>query len=261
MIDKRVQYMIEKLFAIRKTNFAEFPAKIPELDLVEAEEQITHELTLDETYDTEEGLSTFPVPVAFVVSLAITMSVALNVVAAMTVTVAVTVTTTTTVVVVVTVTAVISVAEAARASGYVSAQTDAHCADIFRPDPNFLENEAKWEEAKKEILGEEEPGEAGDEEGEGAAGTGAEGGEGGFGEVVKAPQTTVIQDQTETDKYNLRSTIYLTIMSSVDFEEAAHKLLKIKYKPGQEVCTQRLIYRERETYFFFFPFNLSVCMY
>lgn len=33
---------------------------------------------------------------------------------------------------------------------------------------------------------------------------------------------------------NLRHTIYLTIMSSVDFEEAGHKLLKIKLEPGQE---------------------------
>lgn len=35
---------------------------------------------------------------------------------------------------------------------------------------------------------------------------------------------------------NFRRTINLTIMSSVDFEEAGHKLLKIKLEPGQEVC-------------------------
>lgn len=44
-----------------------------------------------------------------------------------------------------------------------------------------------------------------------------------------------IDDQTETNLINLRRTIYLTIMSSVDFEEAGHKLLKIKLEPGQEV--------------------------
>ncbi|CAM6031597.1 unnamed protein product, partial [Sphagnum compactum] len=43
-----------------------------------------------------------------------------------------------------------------------------------------------------------------------------------------------IQDETETNLVNLRRTIYLTIMSSVDFEEAGHKLLKIKLEPGQE---------------------------
>ena len=33
----------------------------------------------------------------------------------------------------------------------------------------------------------------------------------------------------------LRRTIYLTIKSSLDFEETAHKLLKLNLKPGQEV--------------------------
>jgi len=32
---------------------------------------------------------------------------------------------------------------------------------------------------------------------------------------------------------NLRRTIYLTIMSSLDFEEAGHKLMKIQLAPGQ----------------------------
>ncbi len=43
-----------------------------------------------------------------------------------------------------------------------------------------------------------------------------------------------IQDATETNLVNLRRTIYLTIMSSLDFEEAGHKLLKIQMAPGQE---------------------------
>lgn len=36
-----------------------------------------------------------------------------------------------------------------------------------------------------------------------------------------------IQDQTQTNLVNLRRTIYLTIMSALDFEEAGHKLLKM----------------------------------
>jgi len=38
---------------------------------------------------------------------------------------------------------------------------------------------------------------------------------------------------------NLRRTIYLTIMSSVDFEECCHKLLKLNIREGQEMelCT------------------------
>lgn len=43
-----------------------------------------------------------------------------------------------------------------------------------------------------------------------------------------------IQDETQTNLVNLRRTIYLTIMSSLDFEEAGHKLLKIKMAQGQE---------------------------
>lgn len=49
-----------------------------------------------------------------------------------------------------------------------------------------------------------------------------------------------IRDETETNLVNLRRTIYLTIMSSVDFEEAGHKLLKIHLAPGQEVCAHAL---------------------
>jgi hypothetical protein len=45
-IDKRVQFMIEGLFALRKAGFAEsgHPAVTPGLDLVEGEDQITHEV-------------------------------------------------------------------------------------------------------------------------------------------------------------------------------------------------------------------------
>ena len=40
----------------------------------------------------------------------------------------------------------------------------------------------------------------------------------------------------------LRRTIYLVIMSSVDFEECCHKLLKLQLRPGQEIelCTMVL---------------------
>ena len=44
-----------------------------------------------------------------------------------------------------------------------------------------------------------------------------------------------IKDEMETNLVNLRKTKYSAIMSSVDFEEAGHKLLKIKLEPGQEV--------------------------
>lgn len=44
-----------------------------------------------------------------------------------------------------------------------------------------------------------------------------------------------IIDNTETNLITLRRTIYLTIQSSLDFEECAHKLMKMELKPGQEI--------------------------
>ena len=46
-------------------------------------------------------------------------------------------------------------------------------------------------------------------------------------------EATQIEDMTEKDLINLRRTIYLVIMSSVDFEEATHKLLKLNIREGQ----------------------------
>lgn len=42
-----------------------------------------------------------------------------------------------------------------------------------------------------------------------------------------------IQDMTEKDLINLRRTIYLVFMSSVDFEECTHKLLKLSIREDQ----------------------------
>ena len=44
-----------------------------------------------------------------------------------------------------------------------------------------------------------------------------------------------IQDETQMNTMTLRRTIYLTIMSSLSFEECAHKMLQMSIKPGQEV--------------------------
>ncbi|PIN18952.1 hypothetical protein CDL12_08355 [Handroanthus impetiginosus] len=145
------------LFALRKANFQGYPAVRPELDLVEQEDQLTHEVSLADEIDPEIAL------------------------------------------------------------------------DIFRPDPQFAENERRYEELKKQILGEESEDEADsdadsddedDEESE---------------DEEEEEEKMKIKDETETNLVNLRRTIYLTIMSSVDFEEAGHKLLKIKLEPGQEM--------------------------
>lgn len=58
-IDKKVQYQIENLFAVRKTRFASHPGVIPELDLVEEEDKITHNLSLDDELDPQNESNLF----------------------------------------------------------------------------------------------------------------------------------------------------------------------------------------------------------
>lgn len=58
-IDKRVQYMIEVLFQIRKDKYKNNPAMKEELDLVEEEDQITHRPSLEDQLNTEEGTNIF----------------------------------------------------------------------------------------------------------------------------------------------------------------------------------------------------------
>ena len=58
-ISQRVQYMIEVLMQVRKDKFKDNPI-IPEgLDLVEEEEQITHQIALDDELQVQEGLSEY----------------------------------------------------------------------------------------------------------------------------------------------------------------------------------------------------------
>ncbi|XP_059429798.1 uncharacterized protein LOC132163506 [Corylus avellana] len=159
-IDKRVQFLIEGLFAIRKAKFQGYPAVRPELDLVEQEDQLTHELSLQEEINPEITL------------------------------------------------------------------------DIFKADPNFPENEKRYEELRKTLLGEESE----DEDASDAASDDDDDEEEEDDESEEEDEEEMkIKDETETNLVNLRRTIYLTIMSSVDFEEAGHKLLKIKLEPGQEM--------------------------
>ncbi|XP_010539545.1 PREDICTED: pre-mRNA-splicing factor CWC22 homolog [Tarenaya hassleriana] len=157
-IDKRVQFLIEGLFAIRKAKFQGHPAVRPELDLVEPEDQLTHEISLQDEINPEIAL------------------------------------------------------------------------DIFKPDPDFIESEKKYEDLKKSILGDESE----DEDGSDDDGSGDEEDEEEESDE-EDEEAMKIKDETETNLVNLRRTIYLTIMSSVDFEEAGHKLLKIKLEPGQEM--------------------------
>lgn len=151
-IDKRVQYMIEVLFQVRKDKYKDNPAIKEELDLVEEEDQITHNTKLDDEIEVQDGLN------------------------------------------------------------------------VFKFDAEWEEHEAAYKQLKGEILGEVENSD--DEE--------YETDDSSADEETKEERSLEIKDQTNTDLVNLRRTIYLTIMSSADFEECCHKLMKITLPPGQE---------------------------
>lgn len=155
-----MQYSIENLFAIRKTKFKDHVGVIPELDLVEPNDQITHTVYLDEDMDGEDRLN------------------------------------------------------------------------IFKFDPFFEKTEDEWSSIKKEILGEEniiklktlKPIEIEENENEEM-------------DENKEGEDKIL-DFTEKDLINLRRTVYLTIMNSVDYEECIHKLMKMNIGEGheQEIC-------------------------
>lgn len=115
--------------------------------------------------------------------------------------------------------------------------------NLFKVDPNFLENEERYNEIKREILGgsdDEDSGSGSDYESDSES------------EDDVAPEKEGITDMTETNLVNLRRTIYLTIMNSLNFEEAVHKLLKVNIPEGREVelvnmiiecCSQERTYK------------------
>jgi pre-mRNA-splicing factor CWC22 len=60
-ISHRVQYMIEVLMQVRKDNYKGNPVVPEGLDLVEEDEQITHQIQLEEDLQVQEGLNIFKV--------------------------------------------------------------------------------------------------------------------------------------------------------------------------------------------------------
>ena len=152
-IDKRVQYMIEVLFQVRKDKYKDNPAIKEELDLVEEEDQITHQTGLDDENEVQDGLN------------------------------------------------------------------------VFKFDAEWEEHEEAYKKLKAEILGEADgSGEEDDYDSDDSS----------EDEEAKEEKKMEIKDQTNTDLVNLRRTIYLTIMSSIDFEECCHKLMKVTLPSGQE---------------------------
>ncbi|KRX50521.1 Pre-mRNA-splicing factor CWC22 -like protein [Trichinella murrelli] len=94
--------------------------------------------------------------------------------------------------------------------------------NVFQFDPDFQKNEEKYEEIRAELLGSDE---SGDEEEEEDAEM----------EDESENKTTKIVDMTETNLVAFRRTVYLTIQSSLDFQEAITKLLKMEIRPEFEL--------------------------
>ncbi|KAG5661512.1 hypothetical protein KAF25_005634 [Fusarium avenaceum] len=97
--------------------------------------------------------------------------------------------------------------------------------NIFKFDSEWEEHEDAYKKLKAEILGEGSDDEDDDEDEYESSSEDEE------DEKTKAIE---IKDQSNADLVNLRRTIYLTIMSSADPEEAVHKLMKINLPAGQE---------------------------
>ncbi|XP_041117696.1 pre-mRNA-splicing factor CWC22 homolog isoform X2 [Polyodon spathula] len=166
-IDKRVQYMIEVMFAIRKDGFKDHPVVPEGLDLVEEEDQFTHMLPLEDEYNPEDVLN------------------------------------------------------------------------VFKMDPNFLENEEKYKTIKKDILDE---GSSDSGSGDDADGSDEDDDEEEVNEEEGEQEKVTIHDKTEVNLVAFRRTIYLAIQSSLDFEECAHKLIKMDFPDSQtkELCNMIL---------------------
>eukprot|EP01125_Pyxidicula_operculata_P019631 TRINITY_DN7127_c0_g1_i2.p1 TRINITY_DN7127_c0_g1~~TRINITY_DN7127_c0_g1_i2.p1 ORF type:complete len:495 (-),score=134.47 TRINITY_DN7127_c0_g1_i2:77-1561(-) len=118
--------------------------------------------------------------------------------------------------------------------------------NVFQIDPDYAENEKKYEAIRKEILGDSDEESGSEESGEDDDDLGATE-EGPAGE-----KKILIEDKTEQDISNLKRKIYLTIMSSLSFDECAHKLLKSGVKEDEEpelakmivdCCAQEKTYR------------------
>ena len=95
-----------------------------------------------------------------------------------------------------------------------------------------------------------------DEDDDQEGGASAGGGGGGGGEVAGSMQ---ILDLTESDLVNLRRTLYLTIMSSVSFEECAHKITRLKIPDGYELELCNMLGERNKLYSFILIF--IICIY
>ena len=98
--------------------------------------------------------------------------------------------------------------------------------NVFKFDPEYEDTEEKYKEICSGILGDDSDG----SESEGGSESDDEASE----DEDEKKEAEMIIDQTETNMVAFRRVVYLTIQSSLDVDECAHKLLKGEIKPGWE---------------------------
>ncbi|UKK00915.1 cell-cycle-control protein [Theileria orientalis] len=118
--------------------------------------------------------------------------------------------------------------------GSIVAQEHLNIFQPVTPEVYRAEN-AKWEGIKNSLLGIEEAGTDTSEDSEASS----EDSEDEESDKKGGKDLVRITDSTEQDLINLRKTLYLCIMSSLNYEECVHKLLKLNIDEGKEieVCT------------------------
>ncbi|SBT82713.1 pre-mRNA-splicing factor CWC22, putative [Plasmodium ovale] len=229
-INIKTQYDIEKLWNHRKNHFSDFPTVIEELDIIDDETKIIHEIDLlDETFDNQEELNIFrEVPYEQYEEENIEWENICN--------------------------ELLhgfssKGGEKRKKATHVTEETSPHSGSSShsrnrsesstdsengnnkgdnngemtgnnRNDSSSLHSTSESSDDSEE---ESEEGEGEDEDGDADADADAEGTE------------HEIKDMTKQYLINLRKNVYLSIMSSLSFEECVHKLLKLNIKKGYEI--------------------------
>ncbi|KAK2195203.1 bifunctional Initiation factor eIF-4 gamma [Babesia duncani] len=176
-VEKKTQYSIEKIWELRRLKFESAPPILPELDLVEIEDQITHDVDL--------------------LDLDLKMDEMLN---------------------------------------------------VFTPigPAEYQQEEEAWAKIQHALLG---TGGNGHHHQNNDASNGSDGYQSDSSTSSASSQDSIkdqsgrqaedyeiqIKDSTEQDLVNLRKTVYLVIMSSLNYQECVHKLLKLNIDEGREI--------------------------
>ncbi|CRH02810.1 cell cycle control protein, putative [Plasmodium relictum] len=207
-INIKTQYDIEKLWKYRKNYFSEFPTAIEELDLIDENEKIVHEIDLlDESFSNQEELNIFKeVPYEQFEEENIEWNNISN----------------------------------ELLHGVVPDKKGKKKMKKNEPD-SYLSDGSSIDSENEDIYkenNEEEDNEEGEEESSSDSeedNNDEEDTDNDENEEENEKNKEEIKDMTEQYLINLRKNVYLSIMSSLSFEECVHKLLKLNIKKGYEI--------------------------